>query len=74
MYERTTDSCLSIKVIGAIADDAVKWSTDYGPYVLMTSPFAVGISTTELMELELSVESDWPAKVTYLTVDEVECA
>lgn len=74
VYERTVDPWLSIKVIGAIADDAVKCSTDHGPYVLMTSPLALGMPTTEFIELELVIESDWPRDVTTVTWVEVDVA
>lgn len=72
VYERSPDSCETICSIGAMADDAVKWSTDHGPYVLMTLPFAVGISTAEFIESEDSCESDRPRDVTTVTCVETD--
>lgn len=69
VYERTADICAPVEY-GAIADDTVKWSTDNGPYVFITSRLAVGMSTAEFMESEIKVESDCPTIVTTVTWDE----
>lgn len=63
-YETTSERCKAYEEMGTLENDTVKCSTDHGHYVFISLPFAYGMSTTELIESESSVESDNPADAT----------